>query len=132
MKKAIFCSTLLVSLAFLAGCDRPQTQLSERTRQVIDMGRVPLPNSSHQLHGYRLDNGSQHDHFVYVVEDAEGQVVAGAGSNQKNSSGKSTKNTAVTSKLDASPKGAIELDVKIRCESIEECQQKLQLLEQSR
>lgn len=123
----------LACLAFLSGCDSTREPLSNRAREVIDMGRVTLPNSGHQLHGYRLDNGMHHDHFVYILEDESGQVLAGTDSNQRDRSGKTSKNTTVSAKISVVPpaEGGIQLDLKLQCASVADCQDKLRRLEDS-
>lgn len=120
----------------LSGCDSVDTPLAKRADRIVDMGRVPLPNSSFQLHGYRLDNGMNQDHFVYVLEDAEQRIIAGTRSNQYEKSGKTTHNAAVSTELapTASEDSAqpLELDLKVQCSSIAQCQRKLAALNATR
>lgn len=132
MKVMTRCTLLaLATLPLLAGCDSVRQPLDQRTQQVVDMGRMALPNSPHKLHGYRLDNGAHPDHFVYILEDESGQVLAGTESNQLYRSGKSTRNSAISTKLQTAPteSGGVELDVKLRCASVQECQEKLRRLQ---
>lgn len=120
----------------LSGCDSVDTPLAQRTSRIVDMGRVQLPNSTMQLHGYRLDNGTNHDHFVYVLEDEEHRVIAGTRTNQYEKSGKTTYNAAVSTELapTAGGEGAqpLELDLKVQCLSVAQCQRKLAALNQTR
>ena len=76
-----------VSFVLLSGCDNVHTPLEQRTSAIVDMGSKPLPNSPYHLHGYRLDNGTNHDHFVYVIEDSENRLLAGVQSNQTREDG---------------------------------------------
>jgi hypothetical protein len=124
---------VLLSAVSVAGCS--DSTLSQRTRGISDMGRMPLPNTAYQLHGYRLDNGISHDHFVYLVEDVEGRLVAGSLSNQEEKSGKSSHATAVNVEIAPRPmqdppssaagRGSVQVKVTLTCDSVEQCERKL-------
>lgn len=117
-------------LAFAAiavlGCDS-HTPLTERTKEVFDMGSVPLPGESgkagYSLHGYRLLNGASQDHFTYILEK-NGQPFAGTSTNYDYKSGKSTKTDSISSVIAPSAVAAIDT-----CSSEAECSTKIAALQ---
>lgn len=137
MKKLFIYSAALFSLAILSGCGDDRTTLTDRTKEVFDMGAAPVPNKpGYTLHGYRLINGMTRDHYVYVLEkDAE--PVAGTSMNYdyRVQSGKtSTTHTESISSVvapsaapaaanPAAPAGAPAKDD--TCHTVEDCQAKI-------
>ncbi len=150
MKNRVSLVLALGAVLLLAGCDNENTPLAQRAGRVVDMGQVSLPNTTHRLQGYRLTNGDEHDHFVYVLLNSDGEPVAGTHTNSAVSSGKTTRNQAVSLQLggpaatdvpDAAgvqaearskPAAGLSLDVKVACDSIEQCQRKLAAMQQTR
>lgn len=67
------------------------------------MGQVPLPHSDYQLHGYRVVNEGEADHFVYLVE-MSGLPMAGTTMNMVYREGKQEKRLVISSAIgDLSP-----------------------------
>jgi hypothetical protein len=122
----------LAAAVLLTGCS-PHEKLSSRTKEIFDMGALPM-NNGYMLHGYRLVNGvNDHDHFVYVVEK-DGKPVAGTATNYSVSQGKSTRNEAVTSDVpapadlaatDSAPRAGAPAD---SCNTVSECEAKIDAL----
>ncbi len=133
---SLLAATLLMALS---GCLSDTTPLTQRSQGLIDMGRMDIPGTAYKMHGFRLDNGESHDHFLYIVEDANGELLAGVKANEVVSAGKgSTTTDAVqtdvpsfntrTHSSDApSPADGLglSLTVKLSCDSVEQCQRKL-------
>lgn len=136
---------VLGAAALLAGCDDENRPLAQRAGRVVDMGTLSLPNTTNQLQGYRLTNEGEHDHFVYVLVNSDGQPVSGTRTNSAVSSGKTTRNQAVSLEMAGQastatpqpdsrevPAAGLTLDIKVTCESIEQCQRKLAAMQQTR
>lgn len=116
MKKSLK-FVVLAALVLLGGCGDPKAPLSERISAVVDLGVVPV-NDGFVLHGYRVMNNSDRDHFVYVLEK-NGKPVAGTTHASEVSSGKSTALEVVAS--------AVNVDSDT-CQSVQECKDKLAAL----
>ena len=136
MTKIISLSALtafaLLSLTALSGCVDDTTPLPQRS-PLIDMGSMPVPGKPYVVHGYRLDNGTSHDHYLYFAEDQDGQLLSGVMANATVSSGKSSHAEAVQTEVPqivAQPEGqaALSLNLKLSCDSVEQCQRKLAAL----
>lgn len=122
MKKLITVALLSISTALLSGCGPSREPLTQRVKEIVDLGVMPLPNSSDKLHGYRVANaGTEHDHFVYVLE-RNGQPIAGASTNEEVRSGKSSYNLEVTSVVaDPAPAPKSGRSVQVPCADEEQC-----------
>lgn len=126
-----------LSALLLSGCYAPHEPLQERAKEVFDMGALPLPgsNGAYMLHGYRVVNAQDRDHFVYIVEQ-NGTPIQGGYTNYIVSSGKSSHNQSISSAVaPAVPERAETpyivksadgtLRMEVSCASEAECARKL-------
>lgn len=138
----------VAATALLAGCSKPEP-LSTAVEAVTDLGTLPIPGSTNRLRGYQLSRNGDRDHFVYVLENAEGQPVAGTQTNRRVSAGKSSYNQGVALVLESSDEPAqaqseavadkpvnkatpVSLAVRIECDSPAQCQRKLNAMQAAR
>lgn len=122
MKKLLSLLTILTAGLLLTSCGA-RDPLSKRVNDVADLGAMPLPNSTYQLHGYRVINaGMEKDHFVYLVE-RNGRPVAGSTVNMDVPAGRhSTANLEVTSVVVDSPAGGDSApSIQVRCVDEAQC-----------
>lgn len=104
MNRIISFALVMSAALLMAGCDNPHTPLTERTKETFDMGSVPLKGRpGYSLHGYRLVNNLERDHFVYFLEK-DGTPVSGTDVNYEYKSGKSTHVQTISSQI--SPEAA--------------------------
>ena len=136
IRTVLFAVLSLLTLTMLSGCLEDTTPLAQRSGGLIDMGTMPVPGKAYQVHGYRLDNGFSHDHFLYVIENTGGQMLSGVMANEVVSAGKaSTRVEAVQTEVPhivapapASSQTGLTLNLKLSCDSVEQCQRKLDVL----
>ena len=135
--KKLFRILAIVATFALTGCDQvpPSTPLAQTIEKVYDNGTVDLPGTAYKVHGYRITRPQAHSHYLYFLENAEGALISGVQANEGFTAGKQTLVDVVvtdTSRL-AAPRTAskpVELNVRLSCASVEECQKKLALLNQ--
>lgn len=138
MKKLFAYSAALLSLALLAGCGDDRSTLTDRTKEVFDMGAAPVPNKpGYTLHGYRLINDMTRDHYVYILEK-DNEPVSGTAMNYEytQSSGKTTVTrtesissvVAPSAQAPVATKGSAAADT---CATVEECEAKIAELQKN-
>ena len=135
--KKLFRILAIVATFALTGCDKqpPDTPLAKTVEKVYDIGTVDLPGTAYKVHGYRITRSMANSHFLYFLEDAQGALVSGIQANEPFTANRREVVDVVvtdTSRV-AAPRAApkqVEMNVRLSCASVEECQKKLALLNQ--